>query len=94
MRDTIEYLKEYIILLLKANLDKKNIIEEKARKCKAKKEIVVVQRDISSFNIINIFDSLSQASKTTKINVGNIHNSLDKFKKNGNKRKRKFCNKK
>ena len=39
MRDTIEYLKEYIILLLKANLDKKNIIEEKARKCKAKKEI-------------------------------------------------------
>ena len=39
MKDSNEYLKEYLVLLLKASLDKKNIIEEKARKCKAKKEI-------------------------------------------------------
>ena len=37
MKDTNEYLRDYIVLLLKASFDKKNIVEEKARKCKSKK---------------------------------------------------------
>lgn len=48
----------------------------------AKGRIKVIQWK-DNFEIIGIWDSLSQASRITGINVGNIHNSLDKFKKDG-----------
>ncbi|MCH8067806.1 MAG: hypothetical protein IID16_00835 [Candidatus Marinimicrobia bacterium] len=50
MKDAIEYLKEYIISLLKANLDKKNIIEEKAENVKQKKKLKKINNCLLKIN--------------------------------------------